>query len=348
MTPPCLKTDHDRTVRPFVQQENPSTAEDVPLQRRSAYRPQLWSNADRIIPTGSNPVESYLGRVSFMSPVSSGAEPQLALNNGVVVNQLGFGVYKVPPSDTAELCGEAIRCGYRHIDTATLYDNEAGVGQAVRESMSEGRFQRRDLFVTTKVWNESHGFERTLRAFEESQKRLGLEVVDLYLIHWPCPQKKLFVETYKALERLYADGLVRAIGVSNFNQVHLEKLLQETSIVPTVNQIELHPWLQQTDLQEYHNQVGIRTEAWSPLGRGSVLRDPEIQRLAVELEKTPAQIILRWHIQRGVIAIPKSSSPQRMANNMDIFDFTLDAKHMAQIAALDRGQRSGSNPEEVN
>ncbi|GAA1338542.1 aldo/keto reductase [Arthrobacter roseus] len=264
------------------------------------------------------------------------------------MDQLGFGVYKVPQADTARLCGEAIGCGYRHIDTAALYGNEEGVGTAVRKFLSTGDHQRTDLFVTTKVWNESQGFTATLRAFEESSIRLGLDYVDLYLIHWPCPAKNLFPETYKALERLQSDGRVRAIGVSNFKQAHLEKLLQETSVVPAVNQVELHPWLQQQDLRRFHDRTGIRTEAWSPLGRGAVLSDPDIGRIAVELGKSAAQIILRWHIQCGNIAVPKASSPERIAGNMDIFNFELDQEHMSCISSLDRGQRIGSDPDDIN
>lgn len=283
-----------------------------------------------------------------MSSAPPGPAPQLTLNNGILMDQLGFGVYKVPQQDTAALCGAALRSGYRHIDTAALYGNEEGVGQAVRQSLSAGNHERSDLFVTTKVWNESHGFTSTLRAFEESSTRLGLDYVDLYLIHWPCPSKDLFTETYKALERLQADGRVRAIGVSNFKQAHLEKLLQETSVVPAVNQVELHPWLQQQDLRRFHDRTGIRTEAWSPLGRGAVLSDPDIGRIAVELGKTTAQIILRWHIQCGSIAVPKASTPERIASNMDIFDFELGKEHMDRITSLDRSQRTGSDPDDVN
>ncbi len=283
-----------------------------------------------------------------MSSASPESAPQLTLNNEILMDQLGFGVYKVPPEDTAVLCEEAIRCGYRHLDTAALYGNEEGVGTAVRNFVSTGDRQRTDLFVTTKVWNESQGFTETLRAFEESSIRLGLDYVDLYLIHWPCPSKDLFIETYKALEKLYADGRIRAIGVSNFKQPHLEKLLQETSVVPAVNQVELHPWLQQQDLRRFHDRTDIQTEAWSPLGRGAVLSDPTIGRIAVELGKSAAQIILRWHIQCGHIAVPKASSPKRIAENMDIFDFELDQVHMSCISSLDREQRIGSDPDDVH
>lgn len=272
--------------------------------------------------------------------------PKLTLNNGVMMDQAGFGTYKVPPADTAALVSSALDIGYRHIDTAALYGNEEGVGAAVRGLA--GHVVREDIFVTSKLWNTDQGYDSGLRAFEASLDRLGLDYLDLYLIHWPCPGRGLFVETYRALEEIYASGRARAIGVSNFTQEHLERLLAGTGIVPAVNQVELHPWLAQRELRAFHEAHGIRTEAWSPLGRGAVLADPVIQGIAEELHRTPAQVVLRWHIQSGNIVIPKASSEDRIAGNLDIFSFSLDDAHMSAIDGLDRGHRTGSNPDEVN
>lgn len=272
--------------------------------------------------------------------------PKLTLNNGVMMDQAGFGTYKVPPADTAALVSSALDIGYRHIDTAALYGNEEGVGAAVRGLA--GHVVREDVFVTSKLWNTDQGYESGLRAFEASLDRLGLDYLDLYLIHWPCPGRGLFVETYRALEEIYASGRARAIGVSNFTQEHLERLLAGTGIVPAVNQVELHPWLAQRELRAFHEAHGIRTEAWSPLGRGAVLADPVIQGIAEELHRTPAQVVLRWHIQSGNIVIPKASSEDRIAGNLDIFSFSLEGAHMSAIDGLDRGHRTGSNPDEVN
>ena len=285
--------------------------------------------------------------------------PRLGLNNGVLIDQLGFGLYKVPPSDAAGLVTMALEAGYRHFDTAAMYRNEAGVGRGVGSlSGFEGQEQgsgagtpslsRQDLFITTKVWNEDHGYDSTLWAFQKSMASLGLDYVDLYLIHWPCPRRGLYAETYRALETLYREGKVRAIGVSNFQPGHLEHLLETAEVIPAVNQIELHPWLQQQELRELHARLGIRTEAWSPLGRGRVLQDPVILDLASNHGRSPAQIILRWHLQMENIAIPKASSYERLRENLDIFDFSLDPSEMSKIAALDRGQRTGSHPDNVN
>jgi 2,5-diketo-D-gluconate reductase A len=273
---------------------------------------------------------------------------KMSLNNGVLMDQLGFGVYKVPPATTADLCTLALETGYRHLDTAALYGNEAGVGAAVRAAVGSGFLSREDIFVTTKVWNDSQGFDATLAAYEKSLVELGLDYADLYLIHWPCPAQGRFVETYKAMERLYQEGRVRAIGVSNFQVEHLRQLMDTTEVVPAVNQIELHPWLQQEELRAFHSQYGIRTEAWSPLGRGSVLADPELQRLASALGKSPAQVVIRWHLQLGNIVIPKASSRHRIEENFAVQDFSLDSRHMRTIASLDRNHRTGSHPNEVN
>lgn len=285
--------------------------------------------------------------------------PRLALNNGVMIDRLGFGLYKVPPADASGLVTMAVEAGYRHFDTAAMYGNETGVGKAVGAlSAFDGSagggvetgasLRREDLFITTKVWNEDHGYDATMRAFDTSISNLGLEYIDLYLIHWPCAKRGLYPETYRALETLYREGKVRAIGVSNFQPAHLDRLLDTAEVVPAVNQIELHPWLQQAELRAKHEALGIHTEAWSPLGRGQVLHDPVILALAAEHERTPAQIILRWHLQLGHIVIPKASSYARIRENHNVFGFELSATDMADLAALDRGFRTGSHPDNVN
>ncbi|WP_104179784.1 aldo/keto reductase [Arthrobacter sp. B0490] len=271
--------------------------------------------------------------------------PRAALADGTSIDVVGYGVYKVPPEDTAGLCSMALSAGYRLLDTASLYGNEAGVGTAARAFLDTG--DRRDLFITSKVWNDDHGFDATLRAFDATMGLLGLDQLDLYLIHWPCPSRDLYVETWRALERLRSEGRVRSIGVSNFQRVHLERLLAETGVVPVLNQIELHPYLQQRDLRSFHALHGIATQAWSPLGRGHVLEDPVIGRIADELGRTPAQVILRWHLQHGILTIPKASSRERISSNLDIFGFALDDAHVAALDALDRDQRFGSHPDRV-
>lgn len=276
--------------------------------------------------------------------------PSVSLSNGVKMPQLGYGVYKVPPRDTADLVTLALESGYRSIDTAALYGNETGVGRAIRDATGGGAggLEREELFVTTKIWNDAHGYRAALQAYEESLSQLQLEYVDLLLIHWPCPVKDLYVETYQALESLYHQGRVRAIGVSNFEPEHLRRLLDATEVVPVVNQVELHPYLQQTALRDFHETHGIRTEAWSPLGRGAVLQDSTLQQLAAKHNTSVSQVILRWHFQLGNIAIPKASSVERIKQNIDVFDFVLDADDLDTIGQLDRGQRMGSHPNEVN
>jgi diketogulonate reductase-like aldo/keto reductase len=285
--------------------------------------------------------------------------PRLSLNNGVLIDQLGYGLYKVPSTDAAGLVAMALGSGYRHFDTAAMYGNESGVARGISSQLgtqpgSGGSGElfpapaRQDIFVTTKVWNDHHGYDATLRAFDTSMVNLGLDYVDLYLIHWPCPRRGLFPETYRAMETLYREGKVRAIGVSNFQPAHLDRLLQTAEVTPAVNQVELHPWLQQQELRKIHDDLGIRTEAWSPLGRGHVLADPVVQACAAEHARTPAQIILRWHIQLGNIAIPKASSEARIRENLDVFRFELSERDMAALAGLERGQRTGSHPDNVN
>ena len=274
--------------------------------------------------------------------------PRIELNNGVQMDQVGFGTYKIPDDDAARLCLAALETGYRHVDTAALYGNESGVGTALTRFLETGVAQRSDLFVTSKVWNTDQGYDSTLRAFDASMERLGLDYLDLYLIHWPCPRRGRFIDTYRAMEEILSSGRVRAIGVSNFQPVHLQQLMDATGVVPAVNQIELHPWLAQQELRQLHERLGIRTVAWSPLGRGAVLADPAVVRIADELGRTPAQVILRWHLDQGNVVIPKASSRERIAGNLDLFSFELtDAQRLA-LDGLDRGQRSGSHPDEVN
>jgi 2,5-diketo-D-gluconate reductase A len=268
--------------------------------------------------------------------------PTLTLNNGVQIPQLGFGVYKVSTDDIVPAVQHALEVGYRHIDTATLYGNEAGVGRAVRES----GIAREELFVTTKLWNDDQGHDAALKAFDTSLDQLGLDYVDLYLIHWPVPSRGLYVETWKALEQIAADGRARAIGVSNFQPEHLRRLQAETGIVPAVNQVELHPSFTQTDLVEVHRELGIATEAWAPLGRAHDLDDPTVRGIADRLGRTPAQVVLRWHLQLGHVAIPKSVTPERIAANFDVFGFELGDGDVAAISALDSGNRMGLHPDQ--
>jgi diketogulonate reductase-like aldo/keto reductase len=279
------------------------------------------------------------------------ASPTVPLARGVAIPRLGFGLYKVPPEDAERLAGDALAAGYRSLDTAAMYGNEAGVGRAVRRAMSDaraGRLERGELFVTTKIWNTDQGYDAALRAFDRSQAELGLDVVDLCLIHWPCPRRDLYVDTYRALVRLREDGRVRAVGVSNFQPAHLRRLVDAVGEVPAVNQVELHPWLQQHELRALHRELGIATEAWSPLARGHILEDPVLREIAAAHGVSVAQTTIRWHLQEGTIVIPKASSPQRIRENADVFGFALTDEEMARIAALDRGFRSGSHPDDVN
>ncbi|MGW4921135.1 aldo/keto reductase [Streptomyces parvulus] len=271
--------------------------------------------------------------------------PPIILNNGVEMPQLGFGVWQVPDDEAETAVVQALEAGYRSIDTAAIYGNEEGTGKALAAS----GVAREDLFVTTKLWNSDQGYDSTLRAFDASLAKLGLDYVDLYLIHWPMPAKERYVDTYKAFEKLLADGRVRAIGVSNFLPEHLERLTGETSVIPAVNQIELHPHLQQHASREFHAEQGIATEAWSPLGSGKgILEIPAIVAIAQKHGRTPAQVVLRWHLQLGNVVIPKSVTPSRIKENIDVFGFTLDAEDLAAISALNEDRRLGSDPAEVN
>ncbi|MGW4751842.1 aldo/keto reductase [Streptomyces chartreusis] len=271
--------------------------------------------------------------------------PPIILNNGVEMPQLGFGVWQVPDDEATRAVGTALEAGYRSIDTAAIYGNEAGTGRAIAAS----GVPREDIFVTTKLWNGDQGYDSTLRAFDTSLEKLGLEYVDLYLIHWPAPSRDSYVDTYKAFEKLHADGRIRAIGVSNFLPEHLERLFGETSVVPAVNQIELHPHLQQHASRALHAERGIATEAWSPLGSGKgLLEVPAIVAIAQKHGRTPAQVVLRWHLQIGNVVIPKSVTPSRIKENIEVFDFSLDDEDLAAISALNEDRRIGSDPADVD
>ncbi len=271
--------------------------------------------------------------------------PSIILNNGVEMPQLGFGVWQVPDDEAERAVATALEAGYRSIDTAAVYGNEEGTGRGLASS----GIAREELFVTTKLWNSEQGHDSTLRAFDESLEKLGLDYVDLYLIHWPMPDRDRYIDTYKAFEKIYSDGRAKAIGVSNFHREYLDRLIDATSVVPAVNQIELHPHLQQAALREYHAQQGIATEAWSPLGQGKgLLEVPALVAIAQKHGRTPAQVVLRWHIQLGNVVIPKSVTPSRIKENIDVFGFTLDDEDIAAISALNEDRRLGSDPATVN
>ena len=272
------------------------------------------------------------------------AVPTVKLNNGVDIPQLGFGVFQIPPQDTRAATLEALKVGYRHIDTAEMYGNEREVGEGVRDS----GIDRAEVFVTSKLNNGFHAPEDALAAFELSLKVMKFDYLDLFLIHWPLPAVGDFVETWKTLEEIYRSGRVRAIGVSNFQTHHIERLAAEATIVPAVNQIEIHPYFTQDDLRAFDREHGIATEAWSPIAQGQVLDDPTIVGIAGRLDRSPAQVTLRWHIQRGDIVFPKSAQPKRIAENFALFDFELSDVDMAAITALHRNGRRGPNPDEFS
>ena len=270
--------------------------------------------------------------------------PNLTLNNGQLIPQLGLGVYKVNQNIALNLTMMAIDGGYRRVDTAALYDNEPEVGAAIRKS----GLPREELFVTTKIWNDRQGYPEALEAIDESLSRLNIGYVDMLLIHWPAPKRGKFIETWRAFEEVLETGKVRGIGVSNFNQNHLEALLEKANVVPAINQVELNPSFQQPGLRAFHAAHGIQTEAWAPLARGRMMTDPTLEAIAATHGKSVAQVMLRWHIQVGNTVIPKTSNPDRLAENIDIFDFALSEPDMQAITGLDTGVRSGGDPNETN
>jgi 2,5-diketo-D-gluconate reductase A len=270
--------------------------------------------------------------------------PTVAMNDGRRIPQLGFGTWQISRDQAPAAVAGALEAGYRLIDTAAVYHNEDGVG----EGIASAPVPRDELFITTKVWNDRHGLRETPEAFHESLARLGLGYVDLYLIHWPAPRRNAYVDTWKALIRLREEGLALSIGVSNFDQSHLERIIEETGVVPAVNQVELHPWFQQRDLRSFHAGHRIVTQSWSPLAKGELLADATVVDLARKHRRTPAQVILRWHLDSGLVTIPKSVTPSRIRENIAIFDFSLDADDLTRIEQLDdpRG-RIGAEPDQM-
>ncbi|MDQ3405538.1 MAG: aldo/keto reductase [Actinomycetota bacterium] len=270
--------------------------------------------------------------------------PDVKLNDGNTIPQLGFGVWQVPDDTVVQAVSTAFAAGYRSIDTAAIYGNESGTGEAIAAS----GLPRAELYVTTKLWNSDQGYDSTLRAFDESLAKLKLDQVDLYLIHWAAPSRDTYLDSWRAFEKIRADGRARSIGVSNFHIPHLNRLLDETDIVPAVNQVELHPNLPQTELRAFHAEHGIATEAWSPLAQGNLIGDPAVVRVGEKYGKSGAQVLLRWHVQLGNIVIPKSVTPDRIRANIDVFEFELDDEDLAVLAGLENGQRFGPNPDEFS
>ncbi|MFD9953626.1 aldo/keto reductase [[Kitasatospora] papulosa] len=270
--------------------------------------------------------------------------PAITLNNGVEIPQLGFGTFQIPPQETRETTLAALKAGYRHIDTAQMYGNEKEVGEAVRDS----GLDRGDVFVTNKLDNGAHAYDDALRAFEGTMEKIRLDYLDLFLIHWPLPDRGDFVETWKALEEIYRSGRVKSIGVSNFQPHHLRRLLDGSVVVPAVNQIEVHPYLTQDAVRSFGAEHGIATEAWSPIAQGKVLDDPTLVRIAERVGKSTAQVTLRWHLQRGDIVFPKSVTQRRIEENFDLFDFELTEGDIGEINALNRDERTGFDPDRFN
>lgn len=276
--------------------------------------------------------------------------PAIALTRGtngeeVLIPQLGFGTYKVSADEAERVVGDALEVGYRHIDTAQMYGNEAGVGRAIKAS----GLARQDLFVTSKLNNPNHRREDALRSFDATMEALDLEVLDLFLVHWPLADSPGIdlVDTWRTMIEILHSGRVRAIGVSNYQPEHLNRIVEATGVVPAVNQVELHPWLTQSDLRSVHEQLGVTTESWSPLGRGRLLTDPVVIEIADAVGVSPAQVVIRWHLQNSLVVIPKSTHRERMTANADVVGFTLDDAHMAALDALDQGVRTGSHPDQV-
>ncbi|MBV9876052.1 MAG: aldo/keto reductase [Verrucomicrobia bacterium] len=270
-------------------------------------------------------------------------QPTLTLNDGNVIPQFGLGVWQVPDSQAAQVVSHAISTGYRLIDTAAIYENEAGTGSGIAQKS----VPREELFITTKLWNSEH--RNAPRAFQHSLDLLELDYLDLYLIHWPKPRQNAYAEAWKALVKLKAEGRVKSVGVSNFTVTQLKRIIDETGVVPSVNQIELHPRFQQNELVAFHAEHGIVTQSWSPLGQGTLFDDPDLQQLANKYGKTVAQVVIRWHLDRGFVVIPKSVKPARIEENFDVFDFDLDKEDIAKIASLDsRDGRIGPDPDTAN
>jgi 2,5-diketo-D-gluconate reductase A len=269
------------------------------------------------------------------------AVPNITLNNGVEIPQLGFGVFQIPPEETKEATLVALEVGYRHIDTAEMYGNEKQVGEAVRAS----GIDRGDIFVTSKLNNSFHAYDAALGAFDRTLEDLDIEYLDLFLVHWPLPSVGDFVETWQAMEKIYESGRTRAIGVSNFQPAHLRRLQAEATVTPAVNQVEIHPYLTNEEVRAFDAAAGIATEAWSPIAQGKVLDDPTIVRIAENLGRTPAQVTLRWHLQRGDIVFPKSVTRSRVEENYALFDFELSDTDMADITSLNRDERTGPDPD---
>ncbi len=268
-------------------------------------------------------------------------QPSITFNDGNSIPQVGLGVWRTPENIAAPTVRAAIAAGYRHVDTAAIYNNEDGVGEGIGSS----GVARGEIFLTTKLWNDAQGFDSTLRAFDESLKRLATDYVDLYLIHWPSPPRDRYLDTWKAFVRLKEEGRARSIGVSNFGKEHLDRIIGETGVTPVLNQIELHPAFQQKALRAVHDRLGIKTESWSPLGQGQLLSDPVIGAVAAKHGRTPAQVVIRWHMDNGLIVIPKSVTPSRIEENFKVFDFKLDADDLARIDSLDSaGGRIGPDP----
>ncbi|MDR3211134.1 MAG: aldo/keto reductase [Planctomycetota bacterium] len=266
--------------------------------------------------------------------------PLVTLNDGKKMPQLGLGVWQINDSETATVVKTALALGYRSVDTAAFYKNERGVGEGVRLA----QLPREEVFVTTKLWNSRHGYDEALKAFEESMTRLDLGYLDLFLIHWPVAGSLKYVDTWKAFVKLRQEGRVKSIGVSNFNPDHLKRIVDATGVKPVVNQVELHPLMQQKELRAVHAELGIATEAWSPLGKGTSVNIPEIVKIATKYGKTSGQVIIRWHLDSGTIVIPKSANPQRLADNLNVFDFRLDPADMTAMAALDKKARMDMDP----
>lgn len=271
-------------------------------------------------------------------------QPLVTLNSGKIMPQLGLGAYKVNQDIAVQLVQHALEIGYRRIDTAALYDNEVEVGAAIRKS----GLAREDIFVTSKIWNDRHGYAEAKEAIQESVERLNIDYVDMMLIHWPCPKQDKFVDTWRAFEEVLETGVVRSIGVSNFNQPHLEKLLATANVTPAINQVELHPQLAQNSLRQFNSGHGIKTEAWAPLGRARFNENILLGEIAESLGKTVAQVIIRWHLQLGNLVIPKSSNPDRLAENFNVFDFELSEHNMGVIATLNTETRIATNPDDMN